>query len=80
MPNISKSCRLSVLLALGRHKGGVVVTPEGRLRLQIRWPEPLAGSGYDEFWLKNENELRVHSFMTIGDQTAQYLTVYRRKQ
>lgn len=55
------------------------VTPDGHVRLEFKWPDPVAGTGFDEFRLIGPNELHVYSRMEVKDQIAAYTTVYRKR-
>ena len=55
------------------------MTQEGHVRLEFKWPDPVAGFGFDEFRLISPNELHVYSHMEVADQTAEYTTVYKKR-
>ncbi|GLC37616.1 hypothetical protein PLESTM_000627200 [Pleodorina starrii] len=64
-------------------RGGALghVEPYGQdVRVQLRWSDPLGGTGRDHFRLVSEDELHIESVIEVGGQTARYLTIYDRKK
>ncbi|BDA44299.1 hypothetical protein COCOBI_05-4830 [Coccomyxa sp. Obi] len=68
-------------LRRGGARGRVSVNPNGAFRIDIAWPEPHGGTGYDLFYVEDSdpNTLHVDSLITVGGRTATYNTVYRRR-
>ncbi|KAK9915727.1 hypothetical protein WJX75_003301 [Coccomyxa subellipsoidea] len=67
-------------LRRGGARGRVRMNPDGALRLDLAWPEPHGGTGYDLFYVLDDvNTLHVDSVITVGGRTATYNVVYRRR-
>ena len=77
---VSSDFPLIIDFTAGMHTGWINVVKNGRVRLSLIWDDPHGGRGYDEFRLVAENELQVVSQIEVGDKTAGYTIVYRRKQ
>ena len=53
---------------------------DGAFRIDLVWPEPHGGTGYDLFYVMDDvNTLRVESAITVGGRTATYNVIYRRR-
>lgn len=64
----------------GGARGRVSMNPDGALRLDLAWPEPHGGTGYDLFYVLDDvNTLHVDSTITVGGRTATYNVVYHRR-
>ncbi len=50
----------------------------GELRLDMKWSDPVGGTGTDAFSLVDQDTLHVSSVIRIGGKKASYRTVYRR--
>lgn len=61
--------------ALGRAS----ITAEQQLRISLAWDDPHGGTGYDLYSLIDDNTLSVRSLICVGDGTATYHVIYRRK-
>lgn len=67
------------MLAAGGARGQVSITAEGELRLSLAWDDPHGGTGYDLYQLLNYNTMCVRSLICVGNGTATYNVIYRRK-
>lgn len=68
-----------IWVCVGQHTGRVTTSQDGHIRLELQWPNPIAGKGYDEFRLVFPGTLHVHSHMEVGGKVATYTTVYRKQ-
>ncbi|EFJ46754.1 hypothetical protein VOLCADRAFT_105421 [Volvox carteri f. nagariensis] len=66
-------------LRFGKARGALELTEEGLPRLRLRWENPFAGEGLDEFQLVGQDELHVISTITVNGRTVSYTSVHTRK-
>jgi hypothetical protein len=57
----------------------VVASPQGTLVLRYEWDAPHAGHATDEFSIDEQGRLRLATAVQVGDATAGYVQIYRRK-
>ena len=63
----------------GGARGQVSITAEQELRVSLAWDDPHGGSGFDLYHLVDYNTLCIKSLICVGDGTATYSALYRRK-
>ncbi|KXZ46397.1 hypothetical protein GPECTOR_44g72 [Gonium pectorale] len=66
-------------LRLGACRGALVVGDQGLPVLSLRWEQPYAGEGRDEFLLVGPDELHVVSSVTVNGRTVSYTSVHTRR-
>lgn len=61
--------------------GRVSMTPNGAFKVQLTWPEPHGGTGYDLFYVEDSdpNTLHVDSLINVGGRIVTYDTIYHRR-
>lgn len=74
MPFWLRLCRIA-----GRARGQVSITAEQELRVSLAWDDPHGGSGYDLYHLVDYNTLCIKSLICVGDGTATYSALYKRR-
>lgn len=47
--------------------------------MSLAWDDPHGGSGYDLYHLVDYNTLCIKSLICVGDGTATYSALYKRK-
>ncbi len=72
--------RPTISVCTGGARGRVSLHTDGVFRIDLVWPEPHGGTGYDLFYVLDDvNTLRVESAITVGGRTATYNVIYRRR-
>ena len=72
--------RPTISVCTGGARGRVSLHTDGAFRIDLVWPEPHGGTGYDLFYVMDDvNTLRVESAITVGGRTATYNVIYRRR-
>lgn len=54
--------------------------PEGGVRVDSQWPDPLAGQQTEVLYLASPDVLHIDTELTVGDRSVRYRSVYRRKK
>lgn len=68
-------------LRRGQHSARAVSLEGGKaMRLEIEWPDPFGGKGFDDFRINEQGELVISSELTMnsGERVA-FVAVHRRK-
>jgi len=67
-------------MCAGKSRGQVQISSKGTIILHYTWEHPYSGRAVDEFSIDEQGRLRLTTVVTVNNEVAKYVQVYRRKR